>query len=491
MAEKMHDSTRPGMTRSSSYLDSIYGNGSLELVWENGQIHVQGGSSSSVTRKTPLCDGYSIKAIEEGGCIGKSARLSTLYSLMDLPVQRNSELDHSQRNSHQSNYRNSPQLHLKFSKSKSFDEHKDGCANSRAIGPHQTRSSQKQDLAPVIDSPKGSYALTRLYGQKRLTSDASNPVSFVPRNQETPPDEESEAVGRNSAPCITIHRSHAHYYNRTSSSTGLRAKGKADTNYCDQALLDSSSLCSLEASNNANLCGRKHDDTDDSMYLSDNDEEPEDVVKEKPARDGTRVKRNRNAETHNLCEKKRRDKINKRMRALKELIPNCNKTDKASMLDDAIEYLKTLKLQLQIMSMGAGFCMPLMMLPTATHHMMSTPHLHQLMGAGMGFRPGTTIPCSLPQFPITPLPGITDNRARMFGFPNQVPPMPISHAPFIPMIGNPSSQPFLPTNTPTNVAKNPASSQLTPKVSIPMNSYLSGQAENATKQAPNQIFFPH
>ncbi|KAG5004095.1 hypothetical protein JHK86_028234 [Glycine max] len=426
----------------------IYGKGSLELVWENGQLHVQQGGSSStssvVTRMTPSC---------EGSFNAKSARLSSLYSLMDFPVQRDSALDNSQPNSHQSNDQNSG----KFAKA----------ANS---------SSKGLDRSLVINSPKGSPGRQK----NPLNSDTSN---MVPRSEETtPPDEQSEAVGHDS-----IHGSRGQYFNQTSSSARHRAKGKAhDTKqkYCDEALLESSSLCSIGASNNRNVCSRTHDDIDDSTYLSNNDEEPEDVVKEKPAWEGTGVKRSRNAEVHNLCERKRRDKINKRMRILKELIPNCNKTDKASMLDDAIEYLKTLKLQLQMMSMGAGFCMPFMMLPNAAHHMMNTPHLHQLMGLGMGFRPGTAMPCSLPQFPITPLHGITDNRVHMFGFPNQVPPMPISHAPFIPMLGNPSTQPTpLATSTNINLAENPASSQLTTLMaSSPKNLFISGQAEYATKQ---------
>ncbi|CAI5525526.1 unnamed protein product [Closterium sp. Naga37s-1] len=40
----------------------------------------------------------------------------------------------------------------------------------------------------------------------------------------------------------------------------------------------------------------------------------------------------------------RRDRINERMKALQQLIPNSNKTDKASMLDEAIEYLRVLQL---------------------------------------------------------------------------------------------------------------------------------------------------
>lgn len=130
-----------------------------------------------------------------------------------------------------------------------------------------------------------------------------------------------------------------------------------------------------------------------------------------------------------------------------------------------IEYVLSLNLSvmMQIMSMVAGFCMPFMMLPNATHHMMNTLHLHQLMG----LRSGTAIPS--PQFPITPLNGFTDNRVQMFGFPNQVPSMPISRAPFIPMVGNPSTQHLLATST--------TLMPLVPKNS----SYLSGQAEHAKK----------
>lgn len=47
-------------------------------------------------------------------------------------------------------------------------------------------------------------------------------------------------------------------------------------------------------------------------------------------------------------EQRRRDRINEKMKALQELIPNSNKVDKASMLDEAIEYLKTLQFQLQV-----------------------------------------------------------------------------------------------------------------------------------------------
>ncbi|KAG9145877.1 hypothetical protein Leryth_021335 [Lithospermum erythrorhizon] len=95
----------------------------------------------------------------------------------------------------------------------------------------------------------------------------------------------------------------------------------------------------------------------------------------KTARGSTSTKRSRAAEVHNLSERRRRDRINERMKTLQELIPRCNKTDKASMLDEAIEYLKTLQLQVQMMSMGCG--MVPIMFPGVQQYMPA-------MGMGMG-----------------------------------------------------------------------------------------------------------
>ncbi|TKY57177.1 Transcription factor PIF4 [Spatholobus suberectus] len=85
-------------------------------------------------------------------------------------------------------------------------------------------------------------------------------------------------------------------------------------------------------------------------------------------------RRNRAAEVHNLSERRRRDRINEKMRVLQQLIPNSNKTDKASMLEEAIEYLKSLQFQLQVMWMGAG--MTPVMFPGIQHYMSQ-------MGMGM------------------------------------------------------------------------------------------------------------
>ncbi|CAK9163473.1 unnamed protein product [Ilex paraguariensis] len=101
---------------------------------------------------------------------------------------------------------------------------------------------------------------------------------------------------------------------------------------------------------------RKGIEADDNEYHSeDADFESADV--KKPAHGSTSTKRSRAAEVHNLSERKRRDRINEKMRALQELIPRCNKSDKASMLDEAIEYLKSLQLQIQNLEVY-GFPIP-------------------------------------------------------------------------------------------------------------------------------------
>nr|AKN09602.1 basic helix-loop-helix transcription factor [Salvia miltiorrhiza] len=60
----------------------------------------------------------------------------------------------------------------------------------------------------------------------------------------------------------------------------------------------------------------------------------------------------------------RRERIAERMKALQELVPNANRTDKASMLDEIIDYVKFLRLQVKVLSTsrlgGAAAVAPLL-----------------------------------------------------------------------------------------------------------------------------------
>ncbi|XP_050367102.1 transcription factor PIF1 isoform X2 [Argentina anserina] len=126
-------------------------------------------------------------------------------------------------------------------------------------------------------------------------------------------------------------------------------------------------------------------DPDDAECQSE-DVELESPTAKKQTRGSTSTRRSRAAEVHNLSERRRRDRINEKMRSLQELIPRCNKSDKASMLDEAIEYLKSLQLQVQMMSMGCG--MVPMMFPGVPPYM----PMGMGMGIGMGVEMGMTRP---------------------------------------------------------------------------------------------------
>ncbi|KAL8497661.1 hypothetical protein ACS0TY_021117 [Phlomoides rotata] len=60
-----------------------------------------------------------------------------------------------------------------------------------------------------------------------------------------------------------------------------------------------------------------------------------------------RAKRGQATDPHSIAERLRRERIAERMKALQELVPNGNKTDKASMLDEIIDYVKFLRLQVK------------------------------------------------------------------------------------------------------------------------------------------------
>lgn len=81
------------------------------------------------------------------------------------------------------------------------------------------------------------------------------------------------------------------------------------------------------------------------------------------ARPRVRARRGQATDPHSIAERLRRERIADRMKALQELVPNANKTDKASMLDEIIEYVRFLQLQVKILSMsrlsGTGAVVPL------------------------------------------------------------------------------------------------------------------------------------
>ncbi|XP_059439651.1 transcription factor UNE12-like isoform X2 [Corylus avellana] len=71
-----------------------------------------------------------------------------------------------------------------------------------------------------------------------------------------------------------------------------------------------------------------------------------------------RARRGQATDPHSIAERLRRERIAERMKALQELVPSANKTDRAAMLDEIVDYVKFLRLQVKVLSMsrlgGAG-----------------------------------------------------------------------------------------------------------------------------------------
>ncbi|GJS44812.1 transcription factor UNE12 [Tanacetum coccineum] len=81
----------------------------------------------------------------------------------------------------------------------------------------------------------------------------------------------------------------------------------------------------------------------------------------RPAR--VRARRGQATDPHSIAERLRRERIAERIRALQELVPSVNKTDRAAMLDEIVDYVKFLRLQVKVLSMsrlgGASAVAPL------------------------------------------------------------------------------------------------------------------------------------
>ncbi|CAN4113721.1 unnamed protein product [Withania somnifera] len=168
------------------------------------------------------------------------------------------------------------------------------------------------------------------------------------------------------------------------------------------------------------------------------DVELESADAKKQVRSFTSTKKSRAAEVHNLSERKRRDRINEKMRALQELIPHGNKSDKASMLDVAIEYLKSLQLQVQMMSTGCT--MVPMMYPGIPQYM---PTMGMNMGMGMSMEMGMNQPM-VPYPPLMPGPAMRNAAAAAQMAPGyllpayHLPPFPASDPCRIPVVNQPN-----------------------------------------------------
>nr|UOF76180.1 phytochrome interaction factor 7 [Fraxinus mandshurica] len=138
-------------------------------------------------------------------------------------------------------------------------------------------------------------------------------------------------------------------------------------------------------------------------------------------------KHSRAAATHNQSERRRRDRINQKMKALQKLVPNASKTDKASMLDEVIAYLKQLQAQVQMMSARTNI--PQMMMPLGIQQHLQMSLLARMgMGMGMGMLGMNNLARTMPQL----LPSYIHSPPLSGAAPPFVPPPPFAMPQTIP-----------------------------------------------------------
>ncbi|WMV35316.1 hypothetical protein MTR67_028701 [Solanum verrucosum] len=93
-------------------------------------------------------------------------------------------------------------------------------------------------------------------------------------------------------------------------------------------------------------------------------------------------KRSRRAAVHNQSERRRRVRINEKMKALQKLVPNASKqTDKASMLEEVIKYLKQLQAQIHMISYAKNMEQQMLMMMQPHIQM---PLLARMSGLSLG-----------------------------------------------------------------------------------------------------------
>ncbi|KAL3537031.1 hypothetical protein ACH5RR_000397 [Cinchona calisaya] len=137
---------------------------------------------------------------------------------------------------------------------------------------------------------------------------------------------------------------------------------------------------SPENTSYAKRCAKMVNDHDSRRSRSEREAQNGEDKKKGNRKSSVSTKRSRAAAIHNQSERKRRDKINQRMKTLQKMVPNSSKTDKASMLDEVINYLKQLQAQVNIMS---RMNMPPMMLPLALQQQQLQMSMMANMGIGM------------------------------------------------------------------------------------------------------------
>ncbi|KAG7013547.1 Transcription factor PIF1, partial [Cucurbita argyrosperma subsp. argyrosperma] len=403
----------------------------MELLWQNGQVIMQNQNQKSRTKSPPSTTAEQITSgdnqpLQQEEPPQLFMQEDEMISWLHYPLVDDSTLENSFCN--ELLYHSDPQS----------IEQNDGVSS-------QIRTSPGVEFQPLTTTATSTMAARPPIPPMRRTEPETEVNNFGLFSRFTPtvesPPSNSKSIVRES-PVVGSTSSSTTVLTLESTDSELRRTATADASIGDLAcaVMSGGGVAATSTGNGVGLMkmiggetesiqrtmsledrkrkGKEMDDSDYQCYSPDVEFEATDVKKQ--ARGSTSTKRSRAAEVHNLSERvsnllllykgqcsffcvfvirlfmeniptlqRRRDRINEKMKALQELIPRCNKVDKASMLDEAIEYLKSLQLQVQMMSMGCG--MVPMMFP-GVQQFMPPMGMGLGMGMGMGMETGVSRP---------------------------------------------------------------------------------------------------
>uniref|UniRef100_A0A0D9X100 BHLH domain-containing protein n=1 Tax=Leersia perrieri TaxID=77586 RepID=A0A0D9X100_9ORYZ len=96
--------------------------------------------------------------------------------------------------------------------------------------------------------------------------------------------------------------------------------------------------------------GNAYIDTQSSSSCTSEEGNMEGNAKSSLKKTGTRANRGAATDPQSLYARKRRERINERLRILQNLVPNGTKVDISTMLEEAVQYVKFLQLQIKLLS---------------------------------------------------------------------------------------------------------------------------------------------
>ncbi|KAG6481726.1 hypothetical protein ZIOFF_058345 [Zingiber officinale] len=226
------------------------------------------------------------------------------------------------------------------------------------------------------------------------TAATATTTAFTATNSTSSETENTSFGGKRKVLGVYNHVSISHTSSHTSSDTKV---------IYPRSILDKSSVFLVKQTKSdsiplfrASIRTAKHDSFCDEV---------EKTTKSEAEKGSASTRKSRAAAVHNQSERKRRDKINQKMKTLQKLVPNASKTDKASMLDEVIEYLKQLQAQIQMMSkfnmmmpMAQAAAMPQLQMPVMAAHVPQMPQMG--MGLGLMDLASMSRPMPPPAFPL-------------------------------------------------------------------------------------------